>query len=191
MRRETRPDRRRSRGHDYSDQTGKRGRAGPRLHPAEKAWPFVEKANATFTTVVDQANLLGQLYGFKAIPNGFLIDEQGTVSYKELGTFDVRRAEKRELVEKWVRGSTEPSPEEESASVGPRHAEANGLFRRGQELYAAGQVDEAVALWREGASLEPDNYIIRKQIWAVENPDKFYAGDVDFDWQKEQLSQGL
>ena len=39
--------------------------------------------------------------------------------------------------------------------------------------------------------LEPDNYIIRKQIWAVQNPDRFYSGDVDYAWQKEQMAQGL
>ena len=47
-----------------------------------------------------------------------------------------------------------------------------------------------MALWREGMALEPDNYIIRKQIWAVENPDKFYDADIDFDWQRRQMEQG-
>ena len=42
---------------------------------AERARPYVEKAGATFETVVDEENTLGQLYGFRAIPNGFLIDE--------------------------------------------------------------------------------------------------------------------
>ena len=60
---------------------------------AERARPYVEEAAATFQTAVDEENLLGQLYGFKAIPNGFLIDEDGTVRYKRLGGFDVRRTE--------------------------------------------------------------------------------------------------
>ena len=29
--------------------------------------------------------------------------------------------------------------------------------------------------------------IIHKQIWAVEHPDKFYEGNVDYGWQKTQL----
>ena len=40
----------------------------------EKARPYVQRANPTYTNAVDEENLLGQLYGFKAIPNGFLID---------------------------------------------------------------------------------------------------------------------
>ncbi len=41
----------------------------------------MERANPSFTTVVDEENLLSQLYGFKAIPNGLLIDEGGVLRY--------------------------------------------------------------------------------------------------------------
>ena len=34
----------------------------------EKPRPFAEKAGCEFTTIVDEENLLGQLYGFKAVP---------------------------------------------------------------------------------------------------------------------------
>ena len=158
---------------------------------ADKARPFVEKAGCAFTTVVDEANLLGQLYGFKAIPNGFLIDEAGVVRYKKLGGFDIRRAETAEIVERWI-GKTglEGSPDGGATEVGFEHAQANAHFTRGLALYRSGDVQEAIAEWRKGVELEPDNYIIRKQIWAVENPDKFYAGDVDYDWQREQIASG-
>ena len=76
-------------------------------------------------------------------------------------------------------------------SLGAEHSEANAHFRAGLDLYRDGKVDEAVAEWRRGVELEPDNYIIRKQIWAVQNPDRFYSGDVDFAWQKQQMAQGL
>ena len=65
---------------------------------SDKVRPYVEKAEAQFTTVVDEANLLGDLYGFKAIPNGYLIDEQGVVRHKKLGGFDIRRRETAKVV---------------------------------------------------------------------------------------------
>jgi hypothetical protein len=38
--------------------------------------------------------------------------------------------------------------------------------------------------------LDPGNWRIRKQIWALEHPDKFYTGDSpDYDWQKEELAR--
>lgn len=161
------------------------------LQGPEKARPYVEKAGAAFTTVLDEKNLLGQLYGYKAIPNGFLIDEQGIVRYKKLGGFDIRRDETAEVMRWWSGdSSSDLSANATEISPGDEHSQANALFRQGMELYQQGKRDEALALWREGVELEPDNWIIRKQIWAVENPDRFYDGAVDFDWQKIQISKG-
>ena len=142
--------------------------------------------------MVDDENLLGHLYGFKAVPNGFLIDESGVVQYKKLGGFDVRREETAQLVEQWA---TEKGLRDVSVvaddDLGEEHSQAISHFRIGLEHYRQGKTREAMTEWRKGVELEPDNYIIRKQIWAVENPEKFYAGNVDFDWQKVQLAQGL
>ena len=81
---------------------------------------------------------------------------------------------------------------EESADVlGARRAKANAVFREGLELYSADRVGDALARWRQGLQLDPDNYLIRKQIWAVENPERFYEGDVDYNWQQEQIAKGL
>jgi len=44
--------------------------------------------------------------------------------------------------------------------------------------------------WREAVAIEPENWIIRKQIWAIEHPERFYAGEVDFDWQAAQITEG-
>ena len=154
---------------------------------SDKVRPYVEKAEAQFTTVVDEANLLGDLYGFKAIPNGYLIDEQGVVRHKKLGGFDIRRRETAKVVEKWAAGS---SPSESLIEVehfmDTEHSEANTLFRQGVALYRDGNINEALSCWREGLEVEPDNLIIRKQVWAIENPERFYDGEIDYGWQLEQ-----
>jgi hypothetical protein len=157
---------------------------------AELARPFVDKAQAEFPTIVDRENLLGQLYRFKAIPNGYLINEDGVVEYRRLGGFDIRRPETRKVVEKWISEAKGPLESPEADVLGADHDEANSLFRQGLDLFEAGNVDQAMDIWRKGVELEPDNYIIRKQIWAVEHPDRFYAAKVDFDWQKEQMAAG-
>ncbi len=153
---------------------------------------YVERAGATFTTLVDRENLLSDLYGFRAIPNGFLIDERGTVQYSRLSGFDIRRPETAAALERWMSGQDpEQAQVEPKSGLGAGHAEANAIFREGLEQYRAGRTDEALARWRQGLELDPANYLIRKQIWAVENPDKFYDGDVDYDWQREQTARGL
>lgn len=51
---------------------------------------------------------------------------------------------------------------------------------------AAGDEKGALAALQKANALQPDDWLIRKQIWALEHPEKFYDGDIDYDWQREQ-----
>jgi hypothetical protein len=156
----------------------------------DKARPFVNKARPDFPTVLDQTNLLSRLFGFKVVPNVVFIDKQGVIRYAKYGGFDIRKPEFAKLAEQWaVNGSVDDASENKLG--GADHSKAVILFQQGEEHYRQGRVSEALALWRQAVALEPDNYVIRKQIWAVENPDKFYSGDVDYDWQRQQIDKGL
>lgn len=152
----------------------------------------MDRAQATFTTLVDESNALGALYGFRAVPNLFLIGPDGTVAFRELGTFNVREPGKRALVEHWARtGEIVAAERDGEQGAGGGRAEANSRFVEGRRLYERGLIDDALAEWRKAVAIDPDNYNIRKQIWAIENPDRFYADRVDYDWQQEQLDKGL
>lgn len=155
---------------------------------------YIDKAGATFVNAVDPANFLSDIYGFKAIPNGLLVDENGILRYMQFGGFDIRKPDTYNLVSNWVVNSTVESSGNNSVRLpaDEYHGEANNLFQRGLEMYKLGDVTGALLKWREGATLEPDNYVIRKQIWAVEHPERFYSSDaVDSDWQREQLRKGV
>jgi len=160
---------------------------------AEKARPYVKKANATYITLVDESNRLSQLFSFKAIPNVLLMDGERVLNYWKLGGFDIRKKEFAAIVEAWVK---KPTPEwlaqqtQADPRGGPNHDAAIDYFQRGLDYYHYGNVNEALLEWKIGRDLEPDNWVIRKQIWAVEHPEKFYDGDVDLAWQKGQIEQG-
>ena len=160
----------------------------------EKARPYVQRANPTYTNAVDEENLLGQLYGFKAIPNGFLIDENGVLDYMKFGGFDIRKPETAKMVSDWAKSvpSEDLSSVVEEKAPGAEHLRAIALFQEGNTQFRQGLRAEALLKWKEGMALEPDNLVIRKQIWAVEHPERFYASDkVDYAWQKEQLEKGI
>ena len=160
---------------------------------AERARPYVEKAGATFTTLVDERNLLSQMFSFKAVPNGMLIDEEGVLQYRKFGGFDIRKQEYAELMEAWVSSPSSGALAEqgtEDSLGGADHQRAIERFQRGVTLYQEGKVEEAVVEWRLGRDLEPDNWVVRKQIWAVEHPEHFYQGPVNFQWQREQREKG-
>ena len=59
-------------------------------------------------------------------------------------------------------------------------------FGLGTVLYQQGQIAAALTNWRAALALDPPNFTVRKQIWMIEHPEKFYP-TIDFDWQKEQL----
>jgi tetratricopeptide (TPR) repeat protein len=61
-------------------------------------------------------------------------------------------------------------------------------FGLGTALYQQGRTAEALASWKAALALDPPNFTVRKQIWMVEHPEKFYPS-IDFAWQKEQLDR--
>jgi peroxiredoxin len=72
---------------------------------SEGACDFADRAAATFTVAVDTNQVLWKLYGFRTIPNGFFVDEQGTLRYVKIGEFDGRNSRDVQAVEKLLAGS--------------------------------------------------------------------------------------
>jgi tetratricopeptide (TPR) repeat protein len=50
------------------------------------------------------------------------------------------------------------------------------------------QKDKALSALRQASALDPGNWIIHKQIWAIEHPEQFYPA-INSKWQEEQLQQ--
>jgi tetratricopeptide (TPR) repeat protein len=73
-----------------------------------------------------------------------------------------------------------------SAELDP--ADWSSRFGLGTAQYQQGRTDQALASWRAALALDPANFTVRKQIWMVEHPERFYP-TIDFDWQKEQLAR--
>ena len=149
---------------------------------------FAEPTFETFPTLLGADNVLGNTFGFKAIPNGILVSPDGKVDALKAGRFDIRRPETVDVVERWLTASAMSQPEE------PQHLEwsdeALRLFREAGAAVRLGNKETAISMLKQAYPLEPDNLIIRKQLWAIEHPEKFYEGDVDYGWQREQLESG-
>ena len=77
---------------------------------------------------------------------------------------------------------------EAASKLQPR--EASIPFLWGLVLLHQNEKDRALAKLKAARDLDPENWRIHKQIWAIEHPDKFYAGESpDFGWQKEELKR--
>ena len=105
---------------------------------------------------------------------------------------NVKDQETLTMLEKWL---SDPDynavllrgMKQSNKSVSQVITEANARFQLGLVLLEGGKKQEAMAEWRKALALDPQNWIIHKQIWAVEHPEKFYKGNVDYSWQKTQL----
>ena len=155
----------------------------------EKPKLYLEKAQSNLTTIIDKSNQLGKLYGFKAVPNVYLIGSNRTVDYIELGTFNIRELAKWSLLKNWSNGKEFQNSQVEEFEQ-DIHEKANALFVSGKQLFDSGNTDGAIKIWRKAIEIDPKNYIIRKQIWAIENPNRFYKDKVDYIWQNDQLEKG-
>lgn len=51
-----------------------------------------------------------------------------------------------------------------------------------------GRRQQALGSLRIALKLKPSDYLIRKQIWVIEHPEKFYP-EIDWSWQREQMAR--
>lgn len=69
-------------------------------------------------------------------------------------------------------------------------AESSVPFVWGLVLLQQREKDAALNKLKHARDLDPENWRIRKQIWAIEYPDKFYTDkSPDYGWQSEQLKK--
>jgi len=149
---------------------------------AERVLPVIENRGVEFPVLIDRASFFGRELGFRTVPSGFFVDAEGIIRYRHVNDFDIADPRVRWNLERFLaREETEGA--DGSEGMDP---DALELFARGVDCYRAGAIDEAVAIWREALGLDPDNFLIRSQIWAAEHPEHFYPA-VDREWQELQL----
>lgn len=161
---------------------------------AEVAKPWVEKAGGTYRALLDQYNVIGKSYNLKFVPVGIFVDEEGklvrTVGSVNIGDDDLQN----ELAE-WATSGTVPKAwadvdkDTKLRSLTAEEKEADARFQLAVVLLESGKRKEAIVELKQAFVLDPQNWLIRKQLWAIETPEAFYDGDVDYGWQKEQMAR--
>lgn len=156
---------------------------------AEVARPYIE--GTTFATVVDTNNTLVNMFGFKVVPNGIFLDEEGTIRMIKEG-FSVNDSNHVKAVEQLLNKQVETVEfNDEKTTTKPSGLElqlAQTKFKLGMEYAKQDKKEEALKELDDAILLDPDNFTIRKQRWYIRFPEKF-GQEIDFDWQKAQLEK--
>jgi hypothetical protein len=151
-------------------------------HGADRVAPIVEAAGVSFPILLDPAGELARLLAFRLVPAGGFVDSAGALRLRSADDFDAADPRVRANLEAFLEGRAVEQPREDEA-MDPAALER---FALGVSAYSAGRRDEAVAQWRSALDLDPDNFLIRSQIWTAEHPERFWPV-VDRDWQELQL----
>ncbi len=148
---------------------------------------WAEKQPLSYPVLIDPDNTLGHAFGFKAVPNGVLLDREGVVRWLQAATFSIKKPEVVAQMEAAVKQLRAPvvaadrgRPDDET--------EAQRLFREGSERMLRGDSRGAAELWRRASELDPDDFVIRKQLWRALHPDRF-GERLDLEWQQEQMQR--
>ena len=64
--------------------------------------PYIDAAGVTFPVAIDSQAVTGQLYGFKHVGHGFLVNTDDRISYVHGIGFDVRLPDVAQALEQWA-----------------------------------------------------------------------------------------
>lgn len=152
---------------------------------AARVQPIVAAAGTTFPILIDRASTVAGFFGFQITPSGVFLDAGANVAYIQgsaADQFDVADPRVRLNLDLHLAGRA-PQPIDRDARISSHALE---VFGEGAAIYTKGDTVRALRTWRRALALDPDNFLIRSQIWAVENPDRFWPV-VDREWQEAQL----
>lgn len=150
----------------------------------EDAGPYYDRANVTFTALVDPQHQVTALYGMINVPMGVWIDEQGhvvrtpEVAYSRpysFGTLNVGHKRYVDGLRDWVlRGEESPYRLDEGEvttrlkSTNPTRNQADAHFALAVFLHEAGRNEEADRHWERSQELDPSNWNYHRQQWRFD-----------------------
>lgn len=139
---------------------------------------YLRAAGATFPCLIDACCLLSRVWGVRSVPLTILADATGHAALLG-GAMDAAMLDA-------VRGRLPVAPlgaEPEPRVLGsPSRAEV--LIQGAVNWLSRRRVDDAVQSLKDALELDPQNDLVRRQVWALKYPDRFYKGPIDEEWLK-------
>jgi len=141
---------------------------------------YLRAAGYTFTALIDATCELSRLWGMKSLPFAVLVDADGVVRASLDRWDDAFLAETPKLIAK---KAPKPLPD---VPVDRTSTQFEILLQSCTNLLSRARKEDANVSLQKALELDPENRLVRKQMWAIAHPERFYSGAIDLDWQKVQ-----
>ncbi len=153
---------------------------------ADDARSWIERANPTHPSLIDEHHRLGELYNMVNVPTVVWIDEAGRIARPNDVAFTTEKGgryanvstdEQMALLRSWVLDELPPPLDDEirrrikRPSAEARLARAH--FGLGWWLHQAGRLDAAQCQFQMGAELAPGDFMIRRGTMPLRGSDSF------------------
>jgi hypothetical protein len=142
---------------------------------------YLSRAKATYEMWIDATCLLVRRWKLKRVSVLVLLDENDVVLAAGEGPDAAFLLQLEKLLSK-PRDSTPPA----APKVDTKDTKIEFLVQQCANYLTRKRVDDAVGFLKQALALDPENRVLPKQIWALRNPEKFYDGPIDKEWQRLQ-----
>ncbi len=164
---------------------------------ADDARSWIERANPTHPTLIDEHHHLGELYNMVNVPTVVWIDETGRITRPNDVAFTTEKGgryanvstdEQMALLRGWVRGSLPPPSDDDIRKkvtpLSEKSQLARAHFGLGWWLHREGRFGAAEHHFSIGGELAPDDFMIRRGTMPLRGSDPFGPEFVEMvtDW---------
>ncbi len=155
------------------------------------AGPWIEKANPTFTVLVDEQHTVASLYGMVNVPTAVWIDETGKIVRPNETAFIDNRfknfhgldaAPYLDGIRDWLRNGEKSlylmstrQLRQLLSQPNADHLLADSHFKLAQYLVTTGFARDAIPYFKMAQKLRPESWNYKRQAWVFADPDKDYG----------------
>ncbi len=141
---------------------------------------YLRAARFTHTALIDATCELSRVWGAKQVPFAVVTDAAGIVRL----TGDT--VDEAFLAQALAALPKKPEPPPPDPKLEHAFVRFEFLLQSCTNLLTRARKEDALAALQQAMDCDPQNFLVRKQMWAIAHPERFYQGAIDFAWQKTQ-----
>ncbi|MBI2933069.1 MAG: TlpA family protein disulfide reductase [Planctomycetes bacterium] len=141
---------------------------------------YLRAARFSFAALIDASCELSRLWGVTSIPFAVAADADAII---RLVTDESPPSFLEQVPAALAKKADKVPPERKITHPQP---DFEILLQSCTNLLGRGRKEEALVALQQAMALDPANDLVRKQMWAVAHPERFYQGAIDLAWQKAQ-----